>query len=70
MATFHQQRAPGDYRMERHEGPRTGSHIWRWLIPLALGLLALWGLFGRRDHRGMDTNTTEREPARMPYDGR
>jgi hypothetical protein len=68
MATFHQQRAPGDYRVERHEG-RTGSHIWRWLIPLALGLLALWGLFGRRDHsQRIDTN--EREPAQMPYNTR
>ncbi len=68
MATFHQQRAPGDYRAERHEGHR-GSSVWRWLIPLVLGLLALWGLFGRRDH-SQRLDDTQREPARMPYEGR
>jgi|GEM_PF-3741761 len=68
MATYQQQRAPGDYRVERHEGRRTGMSIWRWLIPLALGLLALWGLFGRREHRAIDT--TEHEPAQMPYNSR
>ncbi|MFT3927266.1 MAG: hypothetical protein QM778_32275 [Myxococcales bacterium] len=70
MATFHQQRAPGDYRVERHEGHRAGASIWRWLIPLALGLLALWGLFGRRNHQPTMMDSTEREPARMPYNGR
>jgi hypothetical protein len=39
------------------------------LIPLALGLLALWGLFGRRDH-SQRIDTTEREPAPMPYNAR
>ena len=69
MATIHQQRAPGDYRVERHEGQRS-THFWRWLIPLMLGLLALWGLFGRRDHRSMDT-TDRGEPAQqVPYEGR
>lgn len=69
MATFHQQRAPGDYRAERHEDHRPGSSVWRWLIPLVLGLLALWGLFGRRDHSHR-LDTTDREPVRMPYEGR
>jgi len=69
MATFQHQRAPGDYRVEKHEGHRTGSSVWRWLIPLVLGLLALWGLFGRGDHSPR-IDSTEREPARMPYNGR
>jgi hypothetical protein len=66
MATFHQ-RAPGDLHDETRDLHRGGSSVWRWLFVLTLGLLALWGLFGRRDHRpAIDMDA--REPTRVPYE--
>ena len=70
MATYHQ-RAPGDYRSDQSDLPsRRSTNLWRWLIPLALVALALWGLFGRRDHRPMLDQTDTTEPSRVPMDHR
>lgn len=62
MATFRPQHVPTDY-------PSSAPHgsVWRWLLPFALALLALWGLFGRHEPTPprMDRSDTT-EPARMP----
>jgi len=48
-----------------HHREKRGLGIWPWLLALGLGLLALWGLFGRRE--ATRATVTACDPAIMNF---